>query len=59
MRQILYDIVSCGIKNNNKLVDEKKKKQTLRYRGQVSGYQWGAGRVEGQQGGGELRDSHY
>ena len=46
-------------KTTTNLCIKKKKKQTLRYRGQVSGYQWGAGRVEGQQGGGELRDSHY
>lgn len=59
MRQILYDIAYCGSKDNNKLVTVKKKNQTHRYRGRASGYQGGEGRVEGQQRGGELRDSNY
>lgn len=29
MRQILYDITYCGIKNNNKLVDVKKQTSRL------------------------------
>ena len=53
MRQILYDIDYCGIKNNNKLVTVKKRKQTHRYRGWASGYQGREGRVEGQQRGWE------
>ena len=35
-------------KKYNKLVNKTKKKQTHTYREQISGYQWGEGRGEGQ-----------
>ena len=35
-------------KKYNKLVNKTKKKQTHRYRGQSSSYQWGEGSREGQ-----------
>ena len=35
------------------------KKQTHRYRGQTSGYQWGKGRGEGQDKGMGLRGTNY
>ena len=46
-RQIL------NLKKYNRLVNiatQQKKKQTSRYREQISGYQWGEGREKGQQG---------
>ena len=39
----------------DKFVNETKKKQTHRHREQTSSYQWGEGRVEGQDKGGEKR----
>jgi len=36
-----------------------KQKQTHRYREQISGYQWGEGREEGQDRGAGLRDRNY
>ena len=36
-----------------------KKKQTQRYREQISGYQWGEGKREGQDKSRELRGTNY
>ena len=46
-------------KKYNKLVNITKKKQTHRYRGQTSGYQWGEGRGEGQDRGREVKGTNY
>ena len=42
-------------KKNNKLVNKTKTKQTYRYRGKISGYQWGEGQEERQYRGREKR----
>ena len=46
-------------KKYNKIVNITKKKQTQRYREQISGYQWGEGRGEGKYRGRGLRGTDY
>ena len=50
-RQILHDNTYMqNLKNKNKPVNTTKKKQTLRYKEQTSGYQWGERRGKGKEG---------
>ena len=46
-------------KKYNKLVNITKRKQTHRYREQISGYQWGEGRGGEQDGSKGLRVTNY
>ena len=59
-RQILHDYhLYVKSKKYNKLVNIRKKKQTHKYRGQTSGYQWGDRRGEGQYRGRWERGTNY
>ena len=52
---MLYDITYVECKDYNKLVNITKKKQTHGCTEQISGYQWGEGRGEGQYRGREKK----
>ena len=56
---MLYDITYVECKDYNKLVNITKKKQTHGCTEQISGYQWGEGRGEGQYWGRGLRGRNY
>ena len=55
----MISLICVESKKENKLVNITKEIQTHRFREQTSGFQWGEGKGEGQDGGRGLRGINY